>query len=45
MQQDYTYWVGAIMVYDNTPYVGMTLKKNGGHIKSAQMMRSKCLLD
>ena len=26
-----------------TPYVGMTPKKNGGHIKSAQMTRSKCL--
>ena len=26
-----------------TPYVGMTLKKNGGYIKSAQMTRSKCL--
>ena len=26
-----------------TPYVGMAPKKNGGHIKSAQMTRSKCL--
>ena len=25
-----------------TPYVGMTPQKNGGHIKSAQMTRSKC---
>ena len=28
------------MAYGN---VGMTPKKNGGHIKSAQMTRSKCL--
>ena len=32
-----------IMVYGSTPYVGMTLKKDGGHNKSAQMTRSKCL--
>ena len=32
-----------IMAYGSTPYVGMTRKKNGGHIKSAQMTRSKCL--
>ena len=32
-----------IMAYGSTPYVGMTPKKNGGHIKSAQMTRSKCL--
>ena len=31
-----------IMVYGSTPYVGMTLKKNHGHIKSAQMTHSKC---
>ena len=31
------------MVYGSTPYVGMAPKKNGGHIKSAQMTRSKCL--
>ena len=31
------------MAYSSTPYVGMTPKKNGGHIKSAQMTRSKCL--
>ena len=24
-----------IMAYGSTPYVGMTPKKNGGHIKSA----------
>ena len=30
-----------IMAYGSTPYVGMTPKKNGGHIKSAQMTRSK----
>ena len=33
----------VIMAYGSTPYVGMTPKKNGGHIKSAQMTRSKCL--
>ena len=33
----------CIMAYGSTPYVGMTPKKNGGHIKSAQMTRSKCL--
>ena len=33
-----------IMAYGSTPYVGMTPKKNGGHTKSAQMTRSKCLL-
>ena len=32
-----------IMVYGSTPYVGMTPKKNGGNIKSAQMTHSKCL--
>ena len=32
-----------IMAYGSTPYVGMTPKKNGGHNKSAQMTRSKCL--
>ena len=32
-----------IMAYGSTPYVGMAPKKNGGHIKSAQMTRSKCL--
>ena len=31
------------MAYGSTPYVGMTPPKNGGHIKSAQMTRSKCL--
>ena len=30
-------------IYGSTPYVGMAPKKNGGHIKSAQMTRSKCL--
>ena len=45
----YLYYVGplscilGIMAYGSTPYVGMTPKKNGGHIKSAQMTRSKCL--
>ena len=31
--------------YDSTSYVGMTMtsNKNGSHIKSAQMTRSKCL--
>ena len=33
-----------IMAYGSTPYVGMAPKKNGGHIKSAQMTRSKCLV-
>ena len=32
-----------IMAYGSTPYVGMIPEKNGGHIKSAQMTRSKCL--
>ena len=32
-----------IMAYGSTPYVGMTPKKNGGHIESAQMTHSKCL--
>ena len=32
----------TIMAYGSTPYVGMTPKKNGGHIQSAQMTRSKC---
>ena len=31
------------MVYGSTPYVGMAPKKNGTHIKNAQMTRSKCL--
>ena len=31
----------GIMAYGSTPYVGMTPKKNGGHIQSAQMTRSK----
>ena len=31
------------MAYSGTPYVGMAPNKNGGHIKSAQMTRSKCL--
>ena len=33
---------GYIMAYGSTPYVGMVPKKNGGHIKSAQITRSKC---
>ena len=33
----------GIMAYGSTPYAGMTLKKNGGHIKSAQMTRLKRL--
>ena len=33
----------CIMAYGSTPYVGMTPKKNGRHIKSAQITRSKCL--
>ena len=33
----------VIMAYGSTPYVGMTLKKNGGHNKSARMTHSKCL--
>ena len=32
-----------IMAYSSTPYVGMAPNKNGGHIKSAHMTRSKCL--
>ena len=32
-----------IMAYGSTPYVGMTPPKNGGHNKSAQMTRYKCL--
>ena len=32
----------TIMAYGSTPYVGMSPKKNGSHIKSAQMARSKC---
>ena len=28
------------MAYGSTPYIGMAPKKNGGHIKSAQMTRS-----
>ena len=31
------------MAYGGTPDVGMAPKKNGSHIKSAQMTRSKCL--
>jgi len=31
------------MAYGSTPYVGMARKKNGGHIKCAQMTRLKCL--
>ena len=31
-----------MMAYGITPYVGMAPKKNGGHIKSAQMTCSKC---
>ena len=27
------------MAYGSKPYVGMTLKKNGGYIQSAQMTR------
>jgi len=30
------------MAYGSMPYVGMVLKKSGGHIKSAQMTHSKC---
>ena len=30
----------TVMAYGSTPYVGMTPKKNGGHIESAQMTRS-----
>ena len=33
----------VIMAYGSIPYVGMAPKKNGGHIKSAQMTRLKCL--
>ena len=33
----------GIMAYGSTPYVGMTPKKNGRHIKSAQITRLKCL--
>ena len=33
----------CIMAYGSTPYVGMAPKKSGGHIKSAQMTRSKYL--
>ena len=33
----------VVMAYGGMPCVGMALKKNGGHIKSAQMTRSKCL--
>ena len=35
----------GIMAYGSMPYVGMAPKKNGGHIKSAQMTRSKYLCD
>ena len=34
---------GIIMAYGSMPYAGMTPKKNGGHIKLAQMTRSRCL--
>ena len=37
------YQMCNIMAYGSTSYVGMTPKKNGSHIKSAQMTRSKCL--
>ena len=37
----FTLLILIIMAYYRTPYVGMTPKKNGGHIKSAQMTRSK----
>ena len=30
------------MAYGSMPYVGMAPKKNGGHIKSAQMTLLKC---
>ena len=33
-----------IMAYGRTPYVGMTPKKNGGHIKSVQMTHLKYVL-
>ena len=33
----------GIMVCGSTQYVGMAREKNGGHIKSAQMTRLKCL--
>ena len=32
-----------IVVYGSMPYVGLTPKKNGGHIESAQMTRLKYL--
>ena len=35
--------IPIIMVYGSMPYVGMAPNKNGGHIKSAHMTRSKCL--
>ena len=35
--------VYKIMAYGSTAYVGTAPKKNGGHIKSAQMTRMKCL--
>ena len=35
--------VYKIMAYGSTAYVGMTPKKNGGHIKNAQMTRMKRL--
>ena len=38
----HSFGYGCIMAYGSTPYVGMTPKKNGGHIKSAQMTCSKC---
>ena len=39
----YIHFNRNIMAYGSTPYVGMTPKKNSGHIKSAQMTCSKCL--
>ena len=39
----YLYHGITIMAYGSMPYVGMAPKKNGGHIKSVQMTRSKCL--
>ena len=41
-QHEYSY-SSFIMAYGSTPYVGMTPNKNGGHNKSVQMTRSKCL--
>ena len=33
------------MAYGSTPYVGDDPEKNGGHIESAQMTHSKCLVN